>query len=311
MTEGTSGESQAEWMPWIPPGDPRRMDSATVIEDEHGRLIESADCGIRCPGCGVCCAGYRYQVTRDTIAFDYAGVEEFEANLKLVRGGLLKLEDGLWYCISHCGESCPGFGLCCKPYGMRDRPETVADARRVLLEDDDSPLWQQQEALLILAHHGSDEAVRILETFMSGAHVRIAGVAECALDEDRMWADTPRTPEEARVKMKHEVLEEWDLRAIDVYGRIEETEAELERLEYAVEIALRLLDNMPDDASRKACQAWVDALRALVCQTEEGLEAERQETDWCDAMVSEMQADLGIDPLAGFSGEGDDQDLPF
>lgn len=306
MAEEMVDESQAEWTPWIPPGDPRRMDCATAIEDEHGRLIESADCGIRCPGCGICCASYRDRVTAD-----YAGVEEFEANLKLVRGGLVKLEDDLWYRIPHCGESCPGFGLCCKPHEMRDRPETVADARRVLLEDDASPLWQQQEALLILAHHGSDEAVRILETFMPRAHVRIAGFAECALDEGRMWADTPRSPEEARVKMKHEVLEEWDLRAVDMYGRIEETEADLERREYAVEIALRLLDKTPDDASRKACQARVDVLQALVNQTEKRLEAERQEMGWCDAMVAEMQADLGIDPMAGFGGEIDDQDLPF
>jgi hypothetical protein len=306
MTEGTSGESQAGWTPWIPPGDPRRMNSATVIEDEHGRLIESADCGIRCPGCGICCAGYR-----DQVSADYAGVEEFEGNRKLVRGGLLKMEDGLWYRIPHCGESCPGFGLCCKPYGMRDRPETVADARRVLLEDEASPLWQQQEALLILAHDGSAEALQILEKFMPRAHVRIAGFAECALDEGRMWADTPRTPEEARTKMKREVLEEWDLRACEAFGRIEEMAAELERLEYAVEIALRLLDKVPDDASREACQTRVDALQALAGQAKDRLEAEQQEMDWCDAMVAEMQADLGIDPMAEFCGEGDDRDIPF
>ena len=146
---------------------------------------------------------------------------------------------------------------------------------------------------------------------MSRAHTRIVGFAECALDEGRMWADTPRTPEEARVKMKREVLEEWDLRAIDAFGRIEETEAELERLEYALEIALRLLAKMPDDASQETCQARVDGLQALVTQTEERLEAERQEMDWCDAMVAEMQADLGIDPMDGFGGVGDDQGLPF
>ena len=126
-----------------------------------------------------------------------------------------------------------------------------------------------------------------------------------------LWADTPRTPEEARVKMKREVLEEWDLLAIDAFGKIEEMEAELERLEYAVEIALRLLAKMLDGASREACQAPVDVLQALVSQTEERIEAERQEMEWCDAMVAEMQVDLGIDPLGGFHGEGDDQDLPF
>jgi hypothetical protein len=74
------------------PYDPRWGDSATVIQDEHGRMIESADCGIRCPGCGICCACYR-----DVITADYAGVEEYDGNLKLVRGGLVKQEGGQWY----------------------------------------------------------------------------------------------------------------------------------------------------------------------------------------------------------------------
>lgn len=34
MAERVSGEGLAEWTPWIPPGDPRRMDGATVIEDD-------------------------------------------------------------------------------------------------------------------------------------------------------------------------------------------------------------------------------------------------------------------------------------
>ena len=33
--------------------------------------------------------------------------------------------------------------------------------------------------------------------------------------------------------------------------------------------------------------------------------------DWCDAMVAELQADLGIDPMAGFWGTGDDLGIPF
>jgi hypothetical protein len=103
----------------------------------------------------------------------------------------------------------------------------------------------------------------------------MTGFAECALDEGRMWADTPRTPEEARAKMKRETFEEWELRAIDAFGKIEETEAELERLGYAAEIALRLFDKMSDEASRKACQTRVDALQALVGQVEERLESER------------------------------------
>ena len=306
MSEQQPVDAWINWIHWVPPHDPRRVEGAIVAEDEHGRLIETADCGRRCPGCGVCCAGYR-----DVVTADYFGIEEFAGNLKLGPGGLVRLEENLWYRVPHCGPSCPGYGRCCKPFDLRQRPETVADARRILLEVGSSQRWQMQEALLILAHDGSAEAVQTLEAFMPRAHARIAGFAECALDEGRMWADTPRTPEEARVKMKREVLEEWDLCAIDAYGRIEETEAELERQQYAVEIALKLLDKMPDDASRKACQIRVDVLQTLVCQTEERLGTERQEMDWYDAMVAEMQLDLGIDPMAGFGGERDDQDLPF
>ena len=64
------------------PYDPRWGDAATVIQDEHGRLIETADCGVRCPGCGICCEG-----CRDVITADYAGVEEYEGNLKLHAAG--------------------------------------------------------------------------------------------------------------------------------------------------------------------------------------------------------------------------------
>ena len=295
-----------DWAQWVPPHDPRRVDGAITTEDEHGRLIQTADCGQRCPGCGLCCACYR-----DTITADYAGTKEFEGSLRLGRGGLVELEEDLWYRVPHCGPTCPGYGCCCPSLELRRRPETVADARRILLEDNTSQLWEMQESLLILAHEGTSEAVTVLEAFMPLAHTRLTGFAECALEEGHWWADTPRTPEEARVKMKREVLEAWDLRAIDAFGRIEETEAELERLEYTLEIARRLLDKTPYGANQKACQTRVDALQALVSQTEERLEAERQDMDWCDAMVAEILADLGIDPMAGFCGKGDDQDFPF
>ena len=123
-------ETPIEWTQWTPPYDPRQVDGATVTEDEHGRWIETADCGQRCPGCGICCAGYH-----DVITAEYAGEEEFMGNLELARGGLAQLEGGLWYRVSACGESCPGYGRCCRPFGQRQRPETVADARRALLEE--------------------------------------------------------------------------------------------------------------------------------------------------------------------------------
>jgi hypothetical protein len=289
MAEPTSIENRGKWAQWTPPGDPRRMDGATMIEDEHDRLIETADSGLRCPGCGVCCAGYR-----DRITADYAGVEEFEGNRKLVRGGLLKLEDGLWYRIPQCGEPCPGFGQCCRPYGLRDRPETVVDARRVLLEDAFSPLWQMHEALLILAHDGSAEAVQVLEAFMPRAHTRVAGFAECALDEGRFFASSPRNAEEVRMMMKREVLEKWDQRAVAAYGKIEDIEAELERLCYEAEIARRLLDKAPDGSAREMWQTQVDVLQMLIGQAECEMEEQQQEMALCDAVVAEMQTDLDI-----------------
>jgi len=91
------------WQRWLPPYDPRLVDGANVTQDEHGRLIEAADCGTRCPGCGLCCAGYRDVITADT----YAGVEEYEDNLKLTRGGLVLQRN-----IGQSGESGqPGFTM--------------------------------------------------------------------------------------------------------------------------------------------------------------------------------------------------------
>lgn len=305
MTEDTPIQNHGEWAQWTPPSDPRRTDGATVIEDEHGRLIETADCGLRCPGCGVCCAGYR-----DRITADYVGVEEFEGNRKLVRGGLLKVGDGLWYRIPRCGEPCPGFGRCCRPYGLRDRPETVADARRVLLEDDSSPLWQMHEALLILAHDGSAEAVQVLEAFMPRAHTRVAGFAECALEEGRFFASSPRNEEEAHVVMKREVLQKWDQRAVEAYGKIEDIEAELERLRYEAAITQRLLTKAQDESARETWQIQTDVLDMLIVQAEGKLEEQQQEMAMCDAMVAEMQADLGIDPFEVLCG-ADDAGIPF
>ena len=139
--------AESAWTPWIPPYDPRQVEGTTVTEDEHGRLVSTADCSLCCPGCGICCAGYR-----DRVTVDYAGVEEYEGNRKMGRGGLVHLDGGTYFRVSTCGEACPGYARCCPPFDQRDRPATVADARRVLLENDESWRWEQQEALIILAH---------------------------------------------------------------------------------------------------------------------------------------------------------------
>ena len=284
-------DPMTQWTQWVPPYDPRQMESSTVFEDEHGRLIEVADCGERCPGCGVCCGGYRDRVTDD-----YAGLEEFEGNLKLGRGGLVKLESGCWYRVASCGEACPGYEQCCAPFDLRQRPQTVADARRVLLERDDGQLWEMQEALLILAHEGTREAVEVLETFMPRAHVRVAGFAECALDEGCYFAAVPHNEEEAHAMMKREVRQAWEDRATRAHVDVdEEIEPELERLRYEQEIAQRLLDKAQDEATRETWQIQVSVLQHMICLAEGRLAEQRAEIDLCEAMISEIELDLGPD----------------
>jgi hypothetical protein len=277
-----------DWTQWTPPYDPRRVDGATVVEDERGRLVEVADCGTRCPGCGICCADYR-----DVIAEDYFGEEEFESNLTVIPGGLVKLDSGVWYRASTCGESCPGYGQCCPPFELRQRPETIADARHILLERDDSHRWEMQEALLILAHAGSAEAVAVLEAYLPRAHTRLEGFAECALDEGRYFATIPHNAEEERTMLKREVLRAWEDRAIDDQARIdEEIVPELERRQYELEIVQRLLAKAQDDAARETWRIQVDVLQMMVGQAEDELGEQQEDLALCEAMIAEIQADL-------------------
>lgn len=288
------------WQPWLPPFDPRLGEGAVVTEDEHGRLIEAADCGTRCPGCGICCAGYR-----DAINDDYAGAEEYEGNLKLVGSGLMKQESGLWYRSASCGDSCPGYGRCCQSFGQRQRPETVADARRALLGDVAAPRWQMLEALLILAHEGSAEAVETLEEFMPAAHAKIAGFAECALDEGRYFASVPRNAEEERRMMKQEVRQAWEDRAIAAQGKIwNDLEPKVARQTYELEIARRLLSKTQDEAARQTWQTQADVLVMLVGMTEGDLAEQREELALCEAMVAEIDADLAAESGTNPSASG-------
>ena len=284
------------WQPWLPPYDPRWVDGATVIQDEHGRMIGTADCGVRCPGCGICCAaGYR-----DVITADYAGVEEYEGNLELARGGLVKQEGGSLYRSATCGEACPGYEQCCQPFDLRERPETVADARRILLEDATSPRWAMQEALLILAHDGTAEAVETLEAFMPVAHTRLAGFAECALDEGRYFVTVPRNAEEERRMMQQEVRQAWEDRAIAAQSKLwEEIEPELARRTYEMAIAQRLLSKAQDEAGRQTWQTQVDVLQMFVINAENELAEQQEELALCEAMVAEIEADLAASDSMG------------
>lgn len=89
----TTGQA---WQKFQPPFDPRRMDGATVTEDEFGRLVETADCGTRCPGYGQCCPPDELRGNVSTVA---------QANAVLLERNdatLAEIEDALLF-LAHQG----------------------------------------------------------------------------------------------------------------------------------------------------------------------------------------------------------------
>ncbi len=279
---------EPRWVQWTPPYDPRHVDGAIITEDAHHRLIQTADCGTRCPGCGICCAGYR-----DVVTDDYFGEEAFTGNLQSARGGLIKMEYGLWYRIAQCGTSCPGYGQCCPPVELRQHPQSVADARYILLEKENSQRWEMQEALLLLSRDGSDEAVAALETYVPRAHTRLEGLAQAALADGRYTASIPRTPEQERALLKREVRQAWQDRAAAAQCDIcENLEPELARHEYELELTRRLLEKAQDDADRETWQIQVHVLEMLITMAQEKLEEQQEELALCEAMLAEIAADM-------------------
>jgi hypothetical protein len=144
---------------------------------------------------------------------------------------------------------------------------------------------------------------------MPRAHIRMQGFAECALDEGRFFASVPRNAAEAARMMKREVLRAWEDRAVEAFGNLEELEPELERRQYELEIARRLLAKARDETAHETWQTQVDVLTMLVQQTEDRLDEERAEEALCDAMVDEIRADLGEpDPMSDVT---DTDEIPF
>ena len=92
---------------------------------------------------------------------------------------------------------------------------------------------------------------------MPVAHTRLAGFAECALDEGRYFVTVPRNAEEERRMMQEEVRQAWEDRAIAAQSKIwEELEPQLACRSYELEIAQRLLSKAQDEAARD-CQTQV------------------------------------------------------
>lgn len=283
----TSGSA---WEKRRAPYDPRQVDSAITTEDEHGRIVEVSDCGIRCPGCGICCLGYR-----DPISDDYQGVEEFDLNLKAIgqRGSIVCLGENWVYRGAHCGQECPGYEQCCQPHGLRTHPGNVEQAREVLLERDDSTIWEIHEALLFLAHEGTDEAVDVLEQYLPEAHTRMLGFAECALDEGNYFNSLPRSEEERQRMLKQEVRQRYENRICETQGEIEETVLpEIEGLEYELEIVRRVKEQAAGKLEEMDWQTQIDVLEMLLGNQQVRLAELQTDLDRNELILAEIEKDL-------------------
>jgi hypothetical protein len=142
------------------------------------------------------------------------------------------------------------------------------------------------------------------KAFMPRVHTRLAGLAECALDEGRCFATIPHNAEEARTMMKREVLKAWEDRAIAARSKIEESlEPELERLCYELEIAQRLLVKARDEGARETWQTQVDVLQMMIGMTKSEVTEHQEELSLCEAMIAEIESDLVVElptrPTAG------------
>ena len=101
-----------------------------------------------------------------------------------------------------------------------------------------------------------------------------------------------------KMMLKRDVLKAWENRAIAAQTKIEEEiEVELERNRYEMEIAQRLLAKAQDDAARETWRIQVDVLDMVIGMAEGDLEEQQEEMALCDAMIAEIEADLGADQV--------------
>ncbi len=255
------------WTPWKPPDDPRLVDGVNVIQDERGRMIEFADCGQRCPGCGMCCSGYR-----DLVVENDRGIPEFELNLTAIkmRKGLVKVNESILYHGASCNRDCPGYGRCCLPFEQRQRPQTLAESRRVLLEDMNAQRWE--------------------------AHARLQGLVESALREGESVSDAQSSSVDDRRTAQQAVFDHYVSRAAMIQAEIEdEIEPELARLQYEIEIIQRLHGKAVNVQERDDWQMQLDTLEMDIARSRDK-KAER-ETDLrsIDKVLDEIA--LPPDPL--------------
>ena len=126
--------------------------------------------------------------------------------------------------------------------------------------------------------------------FLVGSRSVLATITEAFTHTDEIY-DVWRTEQD-------DYLRAWEDRAAEAFGKIEELEPELERRQYELEIAQRLLAKAQDDAARETWQTQVDVLAMLVQETEHDLAEQEAEQALCDTVIAEIEADLAVDEPA-------------
>lgn len=77
------------------------------------------------------------------------------------------------------------------PPDPRAIPVAVVEARGRRLFDPSTSLRDKRAILILLAHHGSDAAVRLCAEFAANPDPGIEGFARLALEEAALWAGYP------------------------------------------------------------------------------------------------------------------------
>jgi hypothetical protein len=280
--------NESRWSPWAPMSDPRLSDGVITTEDEYGRLIVSADCGLRCPGCGICCQGYH-----DALTVSDRGTQEFEMNLWAPEEELVPLDNDTYYQPVLCGPSCPGYGRCCPPLELRDLPSNLAEASEVLLEREDSQRWEIEAALMFLAHAGTVEAIQILEDYLPNAHAKVSMLAEIAWDEGMAFAPESFSSDRTELLKRESVLWSWEERLADrQYAIDEQIRPALKQHRYEVEVMQRVLGSVEDPEERALWEDELADLHEHIAELHRDLEYFKQEIELCKTMLLAIDLDI-------------------
>jgi len=176
---------------------------------------------------------------------------------------------------------------------LRVNLSTVAQANAVLLERDDATLAEIEDTLLFLAHQGTKESVEILEKYQSKAHIRVAGFAECALDEGKYMSIVPRSEAERQRMLKEEVLKRYEEYLCAAQSEIDETvKHEIDLIEYELEVARRVIEKQTRRTEGVDWKMEINFLEVDLGMKRGRLEELQAEIVKYEALMAEVEADL-------------------